>query len=77
MNYFIIGYIISVIITIVLCVIVYKNNSKGCIKPPTIEKFVKDFWIFLIISFIPGINDVFMLIFSVNIIWNRIKDIKL
>lgn len=77
MNYFLIGYIISVIITIALCVIVYKNNSKDWIKPPTIETFVKDFWIFLIISFIPGINDVFILFFSIYIIWNRIKDIKL
>lgn len=74
MNYFIIGYIVSVIIAIALCVVVYKED---CIITPTIETFVKDFWIFLIFSFIPGINDVLILAFSVYIIWNKIKDIKL
>lgn len=74
MNYFLIGYITSVIITIALCVVVYKED---CIISPTIETFVKDFWIFLIFSFIPITNTVLILWFSAHIIWNRIKNIKL
>lgn len=73
MNYFIIGYIISVILAIALCIVVYKNDTKEWIITPTIETLVKDFWIFLLFSFMPITNSILVLWFSVYIIWKESK----